>query len=326
MATLTVTTAADMVDAGDGQLSLREAVQQANATGTADTIVFANALEGWTLTLTQGQLTLSEDVALDGDRDDNGLGITLDGNRNGRVLEMAANGTDVRLADLAVIHGRVTDLGNGGGIDVAVGASLVLTRCRIEENEAQGGNGGGLHIAGGGVHLVECVVSGNLAAAGGGISGSQGADIAVRGSEVLRNGSIYGSGGGFFVTGDSSLAIETSTLSGNGARTRPYDGTGGAILLQDSRADIARSAIERNVADVGGGIFADSAMVTVIASTLAGNMAWGMRAGGALYAQESLCRPGEQHSDRQSRRGPVCLRVPYGWAQRRRSEPAGARQ
>jgi hypothetical protein len=32
MATITVTAAADVVDAGDGVLSLREAVQQANAT------------------------------------------------------------------------------------------------------------------------------------------------------------------------------------------------------------------------------------------------------------------------------------------------------
>ena len=41
MATLTVTTAADVVNAADGVLSLREAVVQANATGAPDTIVFA---------------------------------------------------------------------------------------------------------------------------------------------------------------------------------------------------------------------------------------------------------------------------------------------
>ena len=45
MATFTVTTAADVV-ANDGQLSLREAVAQANATNAPDTINFAAPLEG----------------------------------------------------------------------------------------------------------------------------------------------------------------------------------------------------------------------------------------------------------------------------------------
>ena len=66
MATFTVTTAADVVNPGDGVLSLREAAQRANATEAADTIVFANALEGRTLTLTRGQLNLTNDVAVDG--------------------------------------------------------------------------------------------------------------------------------------------------------------------------------------------------------------------------------------------------------------------
>ena len=76
MATFTVTTAADRVDAGDGVLSLREAAQRANATAAADTIVFANALEGRTLTLTRGQLNLTNDVAVDGELrpDDSNLG------------------------------------------------------------------------------------------------------------------------------------------------------------------------------------------------------------------------------------------------------------
>ena len=41
MATFTVNTTADVVDGKLGQLSLREAVNQANATTAADTIIFA---------------------------------------------------------------------------------------------------------------------------------------------------------------------------------------------------------------------------------------------------------------------------------------------
>jgi uncharacterized protein YhdP len=63
-------------------------VQRANATEAADTIQFANPIEGQTLTLTQGQLTLTRDVTIDGDRDDNGTAVTLDGNEQSRVLMM----------------------------------------------------------------------------------------------------------------------------------------------------------------------------------------------------------------------------------------------
>src|SRR5689334_9791083 len=48
-ATFTVTTADDVVDPGDGKLSLREAVAKANATSALDAINFASSLEGQTL-------------------------------------------------------------------------------------------------------------------------------------------------------------------------------------------------------------------------------------------------------------------------------------
>ena len=44
MATLVVDTTSDIVDAGDGRLSLREAVSRANATEAADTILFSRGL------------------------------------------------------------------------------------------------------------------------------------------------------------------------------------------------------------------------------------------------------------------------------------------
>ena len=58
MAYLTVTTQADVVDAGDGKLSLREAVAQANGSASANTIRFTAALEGKTLVLTGGELVI----------------------------------------------------------------------------------------------------------------------------------------------------------------------------------------------------------------------------------------------------------------------------
>jgi hypothetical protein len=65
MAILTVTTIADTIDGGDGKLSLREAVLQANATGAADTIRFAASLEGKSILLTGGELQVLRDLAIE---------------------------------------------------------------------------------------------------------------------------------------------------------------------------------------------------------------------------------------------------------------------
>src|SRR3954447_15976437 len=97
MATFTVTTASDVVDAGDGVLSLREAVAQSNATATVDTINFASSIEGQTLTLYGGELSVSRDVIIDGDQNSDGRQVTLSGglssgsygNFGNRVLNVA---------------------------------------------------------------------------------------------------------------------------------------------------------------------------------------------------------------------------------------------
>src|SRR4051812_12394505 len=121
MATLTVTTASDMVDAGDGVLSLREAVAQSNGTATVDTINFASFIEGQTLLLTAGELVVSRDVNIDGDLNNNGRAVTLDGvgpNYGSRILNIVGGETDVVLQDLTMTNGYA---GFGGAIRVGGG-------------------------------------------------------------------------------------------------------------------------------------------------------------------------------------------------------------
>ena len=47
MANYSVTTTSDVVDANDGQLSLREAITAANANADADVITFSTGLLPW---------------------------------------------------------------------------------------------------------------------------------------------------------------------------------------------------------------------------------------------------------------------------------------
>src|SRR5690242_18309378 len=100
MAYLTVTTQADVVDPSDGQLSLREAVAQANATAGADYIKFVVTLEGQTLVLTGGELPVTQDLTIDGDRNHDGTVMTIDGHASGRIFNISGADTDVVLRSL----------------------------------------------------------------------------------------------------------------------------------------------------------------------------------------------------------------------------------
>jgi Ca2+-binding RTX toxin-like protein len=310
MATLTVTTAADLVNPGDGELSLREAVQQANRTAAADTIVFAPALEGQTLTLTQGQLTVGADLAIDGDRDGDGSGVTIDGNERSRVLAIDG-GAEVALTDLGITGGYAGAEEDGGGILLGAGGGLTLTGCTVSGNRAgysfyYVGNGGGIFAStgsrvtiedstlegneasgnGGGIGTGTGVILAvsdsrlldNLGANGGAVALSEGGSLALARSEVAGNlGATYhgGSGGGLYVD-RGSVVVTASTLSGN---TGYY--SGGAIEARESTLLLAQATICGNVASsrifpgLGGAVRGINSTIELISSTVTGNFGEG---------------------------------------------------
>jgi Ca2+-binding RTX toxin-like protein len=268
MATLTVTTAADVVDAGDGVLSLREAVQQANATAAADTIQFTDVLKGQTLTLTQGQLMLTADVTIDGDRNGDGSEVTLDAAGASRVFTVGGVGTEVRLSDLTLTGGKVVSA-NGGGVLVAAGNSLHLAGATITGNESLDGSGGGVFVDAGG-------------------------SLSVERSAITTN-TANNSAGGIFVGVGGSLRLDRSLLDGNRAVGYGFESMGGGLLLIGSTAVVSNSTISGNQSyGGGGGITGFGADVRLSTSTVAGNV--GVYAGdsnfdtiGGIYLADRSC-------------------------------------
>ena len=188
MTTFTVTTTADLVDPNDDELSLREAVNQANATAAPDTITFADSLEGQTLTLTGGELVLTQDVAI------HGGGVTIDGNdtdpnprvaAGNRILNITGSGTDVSLDDLTLTRGSVDNVDGGkGGAILLGGGSLTMTGCTVTNNTSTADyRVSGIYTEGGGIYatagsrltMTSCSITdnysgGHYAGNGGGIS------------------------------------------------------------------------------------------------------------------------------------------------------------
>jgi predicted outer membrane repeat protein len=297
MATFTVTTTDDVVNAGDGVLSLREAVSQANATAAADTIVFASAIEGQTLVedrtlvLTGGELAISNDLSINGDMNNDNIRVTLDGNHQDGILRSSAEHVDLKVMGANFLNGSSE---NGGAINAQAGSSLFVEQSYFGANRALGSGGAiSTNNASFGsdsnpLTIVSSVFSNNYASGRGGavaannLSAYQchfdlntaydGGAIRVDGkfrisSSVINDNTSNGDGGGlssFFGEG----SIDNTTFYGNIARF------GGAIdsrqlIKLDNCTIVGNHAISQSGC-LGGGILSIRG-IYIANSTITGN-------------------------------------------------------
>ncbi len=275
MAYLTVTTQADVVDPGDGQLSLREAVAQANATTGADYIKFVVTLEGQTLVLTGGELAVTQDLTIDGDRNHDGILATIDGNANGRLLNITGSGTDVILVNIVLRNGEsVTDangaIGNGGAI-LSMGASLLISGSAIDSSK--GGIGGAIFAGSGNkVVVTGSSIDNNYAGGryGGAIGTGENVDIRIESSKFRNNQALdYGKGGAIFLDINSLISVKDSDFSDNDTG---LFGDGGAISINGSVATISRSTASKNRAFIGGAFYSSDSVTNIDECTIENNV------------------------------------------------------
>ena len=224
MATFTVNSAADVVDGNFNQLSLREAVNRANATTAADTIVFANALEGQTLVLSQGQLVLTQDLTIDGDLDNDGTVVTIDGNHVDRLLtNQGSDDVALSLIDLALVNGRANGT-DGGAIQFSGNdSSLKLLRCELANNATVGydsGAGGGAIATSAGIfEIVDSRIHHNESADSAGAILITGGTVSIRTSEINDNTAHSGNGGAIYHLIRAMFSTVISKHSGTNLRT-----------------------------------------------------------------------------------------------------------
>ena len=173
-------------------------------------------LEGTTLLLTGGELTLNQDVTIDGDGNNDGSEVTLSAGHASRLLNIAATGTDVSLRDLTLTEGRglVVSSEYGGAILLG-GGSLAMTGCTISDSYTLYEPGGGIFAADNSrLTITNSSIVGNQAFGDVGGGNATGANVAltVRDSQFFDNASYYG-GGAIDLRG--SLSMEDSTVSRN---------------------------------------------------------------------------------------------------------------
>ena len=106
-----VTTTQDTVDASDGVLSLREAIDGAS---DGDIITFDSSLSGKTITLSAGQLEINDAVTIDASSLSDGITVSADG--VSRVFDITGGSAEspIELINLTLKDGALTD-GLGAG-------------------------------------------------------------------------------------------------------------------------------------------------------------------------------------------------------------------
>ena len=246
MATITVTTLADTI-AIDGLVSLREALNAANADTTVDgvtgagddIIVFDASLAGGTSLLLGGQLLITSNVTINGDTNGDGKAdITLSGGDLTRILDVVV-GT-VTLESLNFSDGSFLP-GGGGAIQVELAATVNLVNSTVSSSTA---SDGGAIASFGTLNVANSTFTGNTAATGGG------AIAVLTGATSVVNSTITGNtagslGGGIFAS-SGAVTVSSSTITGNTAVV-----TGGGIFTVTPLA-LTNSVVSANHAPVPG--------------------------------------------------------------------------
>jgi predicted outer membrane repeat protein len=261
--TFTVTTPLDVLDAGPGQLSLRQAITQANQHPGADVIVLPAGAYPIQLT---GAAGVNENANQSGDFDVTDS-VTLQG------AGAALTAIDGRQLD------RVFDVfGTGPG-----SIKVTFQGLTVRNGRADNGPGGGILVGNADLVVRDCVVAGNAASdAGGGISNAEApgtGNVSLLRTTVSRN-ITNGAGGGLYVGGDAQGQGSTLTVSASKVQRNLAGGGSGGIYA--ATVTLTGSTVSSNSARLsGGGIFANT--VTLTGSTVSGNRA-GYGDGGGICA------------------------------------------
>ena len=200
--------------------SLRWAVGQANLNAGADTITFNPAVfaKAQTITLTAGQLELSDPAAIS--ITGPAAGVTVSGGGLSRVFQVDV-GVTATISGLTIAGGKTS--GDGGGLNNF--GTVALTDCTVSGNTANGGNGsyssfgGGFENSGGDATLINCTISGNTVNGWGGGMEISGGLATLINCTISNNVAGYGGSGLYVQVGLINLTntIVAGNRSSNGA-------------------------------------------------------------------------------------------------------------
>ena len=325
LTTFLVNTLSDTVT-NDTDISLRDAITAANtneAVGNApageasgDIIRFDPSLLDGTITLTGGELSITDDLMIQGGT----LNVTVDGGGNSRLFSVTTEDTvsfggvnfTGGVADagaainstgggrLLVVNSDFQDneaTGVGGGAIFNDGGSLFVTSSTFAENEATGesGSGGGVLLSSGFAAVSDSTFTSNIANRAGGaievIDGSLYLNDTTLGGATRDLGNIAGpsgsaapgNGGALHVTGEALVVLTDGLVSNNTAASEGgglWNQANSVMRLTGSTVVSNNEAFGVNADNGGGGIFNNGGNVFISGATITQNIASGVAGSG----------------------------------------------
>ena len=292
LSTFDVTSTADDGSAG----TLRQAIAEANAATSPSTIDFQLASTPATITLTLGQLSLSNTsaaITFDGPGADL---LSISGNHLSTVMAVYS-GVTASISGLTITGGAPSNNTEGGGLYSR--GTLSLNNCTIAGNSSNL-PGGGLDTvtppdsAVASATLTDCTITGNSSTQeGGGVSNYESTltliNCTISGNSAATAGGLWSSGGLPTYQGKSTLI--NCTISGNTATGRggavPATGSGGGVY-NTNPVTLTDCTISGNTATDGGGLYCNLVgRLALTDCTISGNMATD---GGGLYCKSGTTR------------------------------------
>jgi hypothetical protein len=228
-----------------GQLSLREAVNLANALPGANTISFSGTLDSGTVSLTAGQLELSGTGGVQ--TIDGGYHFTITGNNNSRLFQIDA-GTQAVLRGFILTGGRA---GNGGA--VLNQGTLTLADSTLRGNSAD--NGGAIYNTGT-LTLRGSTLGFGTASLGAGVYN---AGVLIAFNSTFASNTAGTAGGAVYNAASGTATMTSLTISSNSAATGGgIDVVDGAVLVDNCIVAGNFAADGTTPSDVAGTVSASS--------------------------------------------------------------------
>jgi hypothetical protein len=221
-------------DSGAG--SLRDTIAAAQS---GDTIRFDPSLDGQTITLTSGELAISQSLRIKGLGADQ---LTISGNSTSRVFDLTGSGANVTIDGLTIANGLAAQ---GGGIENAAD-NLTLHGVTLSNDQAIGGadadaQGGGIYNgSAASLRVIDSVFANDVARGGDGVSGSN-AGTAYGGALFNQgiatvNGATFGIAtvNGITLGGNEAIGGDSTGVGGSGFGGGIMNDVGGTLTVRDS--------------------------------------------------------------------------------------------
>lgn len=287
--TMYVVDSLDDVVAEDGMVTLREAIEAANANASVGDAVAGSADEmdeitfdaslfesgPGTIVLNGEEFQITDSVRITGP----GMGmLTLDANQESHVFTFDSNGDEVFVSGLSMVNGHSN---NGGGV-YAFNTILEMNDVEVSGNYAAN-DGGGVFSDQATVGISNSVITGNTAGdSGGGLYNNDTGTMIVVDSAIIENMANDDGGG---VRNSGQMRIESTEIVGNEARD-----DGGGIRNNDGELTLEFSIVTGNMSqDRGGGIHHDYGTMTIKHSEVSFNSVSGLQGdGGGIYNERTL--------------------------------------